>query len=465
MIRSRKRLAWLLFLLMIVFLGLILYLSLFQLVSAGELKENAYNKRNWMDETKVQRGRFIDMQGKVLVESQPQSDGTNKRVAHFPYHYAQLIGYNSKVYGKSGLEAKYNSYLLNIQNDNLFGKLKGNVLKADIGNDVHLTLNHRLQEVAHQALKGKRGAVVAIEPASGRVLALVSQPSFNANRIEEEWNSIVENKNSPLLNRPIQGLYTPGSVMKVLTATALLENNVNLDYEDKGSAVIGGYKVVNLNGKAYGSIGLQKALVHSSNVYFAQKAVDLGAAAMKESAELFYINKDIPFELPVTKSRVSYQAGMGQTELAASGYGQGESLLTPLNLGLAIAAVANDGVMKQPFIVEKVMAPSGTVLEQAKPKTLSVVGSPANMKILQAALLATVKENRSAASIRGHQVAGKTGTAQTSSGRAHAWFIGYAPYENPQIAVAVIVEEAGGSGGKIAAPIAGKMFNYWLNQR
>lgn len=463
MIRSDKRLSWLLMILLVAFLSLTLYLVYFQFAEAESLRNNAYNKRNWVDETKVKRGSFYDRNGKLIVESKLGTDRVTRRSNH-PNMYSAVIGYNSSTYGKSGLEQSLNRYLLNIQNDNFISNLKGMVLDSGEGNDVYLSLDHELQYLAYTALEGHKGSIVAMNPINGQVLAMASYPSFNVNTIDENWNEIVESSESRLLNRATQGLYTPGSIMKVITGMALLESGLDLQYDDKGTQVIDGFTVKNLNEKAYGEIGLREALVNSSNTYFAQKAVKLGASAMKDVARRFLLDERLQMNVPTAQPKSSYQVGMQETELAASAYGQGETLVTPLHMAMAISAVANGGEVMQPNLVKHIQTPKGNAVFQPSAKVLSSIGSQAHVEAMQSYLEDVLKETNSRALRKGITAAGKTGTAQNSTGKDHAWFIGYAPATNPTIAIAIVLEEEGSSGGAAAAPIAGRLFEEWIKR-
>lgn len=464
MIRSNKRLSWLLMILLIAFLALIAYLVAFQFLEAPSLRDNSHNRRNWIDETKVARGSFYDRNGNLIVSSVKDDAGNVSRKAVNPNMYSALIGYNSQTYGKSGLEQSLNKYLLNIQDDNFISNLKGMVLDTDEGNDVYLSVDFDLQYLAYTALEGHKGAVVAMNPMNGQILAMASYPSYNVNTIDQTWNDIVESPDSRLLNRATQGLYTPGSIMKVITSMAILENGIDQSYDDKGTTVIDGLTIRNLNEKAYGPIELREALIHSSNVYFAEKTVALGATSMRDMAHAFQLDEKIRFELPTATPQLSFTPGMQETELAASGYGQGETLVTPLHMAMAIGAVANGGDVMQPTLIHHIASPRGDIIYTPSMRVLSRIGSPESVHTLQEDLEAVVQETHSQA-IRGdYTAAGKTGTAQNTSGKDHAWFIGYAPATNPTIAIAVVLEEEGASGGSAAAPIAGQLFSEWLSR-
>lgn len=466
MLRSKKRLSFLLTLFLAAFLGMVLYLCYFELVEAPRLRDHAYNMRNWVDESKVARGLFLDRNGHEIISREQAEDGTYTRYSNHPYMYSSIIGYNSAVYGKSGLEAKYNSYLLNVQSENPIAWLKGQVLDAGIGNNVRLTIDNTLQYLAYAQLEGHKGAVVAMDPKTGQILAMVSLPSYNTNELDHQWNELIEREDSPLLNRASLGLYTPGSVMKMISGMAFLEYGTDLAFEDEGTLTVDGFTYSNVDEEPYGAISLREALIYSSNTYFAAKSIESGAVAMKTQAERFCLNQTIPFDLPVSQSSTSYAADMDKNELASSGFGQGKTLVSPLNMCMAYAAIANNGTLLAPSLVDAVVSPDGTEVYRPKAQTLShQVGSSEHIAQMKSYLRDVAVETGSAAQIENYEIAGKTGTAQNVSDRTHAWYCGFAPAQNPQIVVCVVLEEEGESGGRAAAPVAGVLFDYWLNQR
>ncbi len=462
--RSKKRIVALFGIIMALFLGLALYLTYFQIVEAESYRNNSINMRNWVDETQFGRGIFLDRNDHEIIVREQNGEGSFVRYSQHPHMYAHIIGYNSVTYGKTGLESSYNTYLLNLQ-DNPISQLRGQILDRGLGNDVKLTIDNELQYLAYNLLSGHKGSIVALDPKTGEVLAMVSMPSFNMNNVDEDWNLLIENEDSPLYNRATMGLYQPGSTMKAVTAVSILEQGINQDYVDEAYTTINGFTYANYGDQAYGDIRLREALIHSSNVYFADKSQLLYGDDMRRTVDNFYFNKRIPFDLETSISKAEYHNGMDVNVKAANSFGQGELLVTPLQMALVYGAIANDGIMMQPYLVDRVISPNGYVVKSNSPTVLSRVSQTNVVQELQDYLQATMEEKVSSAQIMNYAVAGKTGTAENDSGYDHAWYCGYAPADNPQIAIAVILESEGATGGEAASPIAGQIFDYWLNQR
>jgi peptidoglycan glycosyltransferase len=326
------------------------------------------------------------------------------------------------------------------------------------GNNVMLTINAKLQQVAYQSLGTNRGSIVALSPKTGAILAMVSRPSFDPNRLETDWNNISQSASSVLLNRASQGLYPPGSIIKVLMAeTALVEQDTNKkrEFNCNGTLKIGPDYVLSESGnKAHGKVNLEEALAVSCNITFGQLALDLGRTKMAKTFERYGFTQPLNGDFLESSGKLPDFSKLGDGDLAQTGIGQGSLLVTPLRMAMLASTFANKGIMMKPYLVQRITAPDGTVIRETSPiKWLSPVAP--NLADQVAHMMVTVVEEGTGggAAIRGVEVAGKTGTAENPHGSPHAWFIGFAPAENPQIAVAVIVENAG-SGGSVAAPIA-----------
>ncbi|HEY8362062.1 MAG TPA: penicillin-binding transpeptidase domain-containing protein [Tissierellaceae bacterium] len=446
------------------FISLIVYLSYFQVFKASTVKNNSYNKRLWINEASILRGSFLDRNGKILVYSE-NKDGTYIRNYLYGRLYSHIIGYSYREYGKTGLELQYNNALLNISENATLNELKNLVLPSTVGNNIKLTISHDLQSKARELLKGKKGSIVAMNPISGEVYAMVSMPDFDVNTLKEDWKAITENPDSPLINRATQGLYVPGSVFKVITATAFLEKeNLDMNYECTGTANVGGYEFSDYNKKAHGEIDLEGALVNSCNTYFTTKSVEVGKDLILNIAERFLLNNEIPFDLPVKSSQFPYKGFIDKTELAAASIGQGKVLVTPLNMALVASGIANGGQIVKPILVKEIISNDGKVIRSNKTEILSTVTDPVKANLIKEMMVEVVNSGTGTkARIKNIKVAGKTGTAETSSGKSHAWFIGFAPADSPKVAVAVVLEEESATGGSSAAPIAREIMLYAIN--
>ena len=459
-----KRVILLLVFFCIMFIGLIVYMSYFQVFLAEDIKTNPYNKRLWINEENTLRGSILDRNGNVLAYSEKNKD-SNIRYYNYGSLYSHSIGYSYREYGKAGLELHYNNELLDISENKAINEFKNIIAPSTVGNTLKLTLDHNTQVKAKELLNGRKGSVIAMNPKTGEVYAMVSLPDFDTSNLKTDWKTISEDTSSPLLNRAISGLYTPGSIFKVITATAALESeNLNKDYDCTGISIIDGYTFKDYQGNSHGHIDLKGAVAKSCNTYFTEKSILIGKDRLKEVSENFMFNKKIPFDLPITISKSPFKDNIGETEIAAAAIGQGKVLTTPINMALVASAIANNGEMVKPILVKEVISKTGKTIRTNASQVISNVTDTAIAAEINEMLIEVIKSGTGTnASIKNVQVAGKTGTAENSSGMSHAWFIGYAPAENPKIAIAVVLEEDGSTGGSTAAPLARDLIIYGLN--
>lgn len=456
----------------ILFLSLIIYLSYFELYGKEPIMANNYNRRLKAYEDGIVRGQIFDRNGEVLAETKIV-DGISNRIYPYKRLYAHIIGYNSNIYGKTLLEARYNDTLLGKNALGFVGNAMSLVKGEDkTGNNLILTIDHSLQTKARELMGENRGAIVAINPKTGEILAMVSTPDYNPNEssLRENWADLSTGENSPLLPRALIGLYPPGSTFKVITAISAIE--VGLDgfiAEDTGSVVIDGKTFSNAGDIAYGELNMTSAMAHSSNVYFSKLSEVLDSKALISTAEKAGLNKNIDFDLPTKKSSINNVID-SKTEFAATVIGQGELLVTPLQMALICAGIANDGVIMKPYLVKNVSDRYDTILTTTLTKESGVLTDPETAELVKEMMIEVVRNGTGKrASISDTIVAGKTGTAQNEKssqgqGNDHAWFIGFAPASDPEIAIAVIIENQEKDGGQLAAPIAGKLMSEWINK-
>jgi len=342
-----------------------------------------------------------------------------------------------------------------------------------IGRNLVTTLDMNLQEKAYALLGNNIGAVVALNPKTGEVLAMVSKPSFNPNDLDANWGSINNDKNRPLLNRAVSGLYPPGSTFKVITALSSLENLSGVNnriFQDNGKLVFNSTQSLSdFEGEVPGTLSFKDAFVLSSNVVFGGLGLELGNNKLKATAEEFNFNKPIPSDgIIIDNSKFpsykTYEVG----NIAQSAIGQSGVLASPMQMALVASTIANGGVMMKPYLVNKVMTNKGSLVNQTSPESLATVASNENANYIKDLMRAVVTSGTgTAANIPSLNVCGKTGTADNNingvPAEAHSWFIGFAPYDNPQISIAVIVEN-GGQGGILAANIAGQLLKFDLEK-
>lgn len=468
--KQNKKIINVLMVISLLFLTLISYLTYFELFVKDNIITSSYNRRQWQREDRIVRGAIYDRQGITLAQS--EMDGNDqKRIYPFGTLYSHVVGYNSATYGKYLLEAKFNSELLNINPLNPVTDLRDKLTGTkSVGNNLHLTIDHEMEKRAAELLGQRKGAVVALNPQTGEILALVSKPDFDPNpkKLQEGWNDLVESEESPLLPRATQGLYVPGSTFKVAVSLKAIEKGFSdRTFEDTGSIIIDGKRIENQGQKAYGTLDLEDALKVSSNTVFAGIGAELGTDNLKKLIQQVGIGKKISFDIPVSTGRFNYQ-NMSQADQAAVGMGQGKILVTPLQMALITGGIANKGVVMKPFLVDRVVSANNFILKDRDPEQYFRLADQAISEQVKDMMVTVVEKGTGRnARISGIKVAGKTGTAQNEltdlgENKEHAWFIGFAPAENPQIAVAVILEFSGSTGGKKAAPIARELMVKWL---
>ena len=454
--RTNKRIIRVLIAISLLFLALVTYLLWFNMFRAKDVYTNSYNKRQWESEQQVQRGEIYSQDGVLLAETEIDGDA---RIRKYPKGrlYSHIIGYCSQVYGKTQLEKSHD--------DDLIGKGTISLTLNEIkhGNNLNLTINDELQEYAYEQLDGRDGAIVAMEPTTGQILAMVSLPDFNPETIEKDWPSMMEDENSPFLARATQGLYPPGSTYKIVTAAGVYDNGMTTEtFDDEGLFKKDDVTVYNYNKESFGKLDIKTAFEVSSNYVFCTLGYEMGADAVKAEAEKFGVNKSFEFDIPVSQSQIQYKK-MTDLDGALVSIGQGGLVMTPLHVAMMASAVANNGKMMKPYLVETVTTENGTVIGQTKPSVLYDSIGTACADYIEDMMIGVVEDGTgTGAQISGITVAGKTGTAENETDKDHAWFVGYAPVENPTICVAVVLENAATSGGKSAVPIAKNIIRKFL---
>ena len=467
---------------LICFVGMISYIAYFQVFEAPEIASDSNNVRLWAKRNEVLRGTIYDRDGNALTSSTKIDKISQKREYLQGNLFAHVLGYVDPAYGITGLEASFDEELTksNVLATDLrslfkdfdidkFIEARKDSEREKIGNSLITTLDTELQKVASNALGDRKGSVVALNPKTGEILAMVSKPTYNPNDLKSvmEYANSGNDKNATLLNRALDGKYPPGSTFKTITLASTLQNDptaLTRTFNDNGKITFAdGSYLPNAGGAAYGQIDLKKAFQVSSNVAFGELAMELGNEKLRTTAEDFGFNKRIPaIGVDIGKSEFprleSYEIG----SIARSGIGQSSILATPMQMALVAATVANDGVMMQPKLVNKVVDPEGNVVDKIQDKELSTVITTEDSTTIKNYMKNIVDSNLSKwPSFRGTNAGGKTGTAEYNNPDGteaipHGWFIGLAPAENPQIAIAVIVEN-GGSGASSAAVVASKV--------
>jgi len=458
----------------VLLLALLANITVIQVVLAGDYRDRPGNQRNLLEEYDRERGPILVGPNPVARSVETGNTLTYLREYDNGPLYAPITGFYSLVYGATGLERTENRVLTG--RSSLFVVDRAEQLFAGReprGGAVTTTIDARAQRAAFTGLRGKRGAVVAIEPATGRVLASVQSPSFDPNilsshdpeAIREYYATLEADPAKPLLNRPIVSLNPPGSTFKVVTAAAALASgrftpdsvlpgprSYNLPDSIK--------KIRNWNGLPCGPdnlVTLREALEISCNTAFAWLGNELGADALRTQAEA--MGFETSFEIPLRAAASRFPADPDDPQTAMSAIGQFDVRATALQMAMVAAAVGNNGRVMEPYLVQEVRGPDLAVLKTTEPTAFGEAMTPLNAVQLADMMVGVVEDGTgSNAQIPGVRVAGKTGTAQTGNDNpAVAWFIAFAPAESPEVAVAVVVEDAGAaevSGNQLAAPIA-----------
>ena len=485
-----KRTIRLLILYCVLFFSLVGYLTFYTGFTSKKPAYQAGGIRQQKVEDKILRGKIYDRNGKELAYSKMEN-GKQQRVYPYKELYAQLIGYSSGIYGRNRIEQRYNSYLAsNYSFSGLVGIKDALMGEQKKGADLQLTVDHELQAKAASLMKGRNGAVVALDPRTGEVLAMVSNPTFDPNPevFDKNWTTLVESDDSPLVGRATMGLYSPGSTFKTVIAAAAIEQGVSTDekFLDEGATTINGRVFSNSGGKSYGEIDINEAFAVSSNVVFSELGVELGESVLRDISKRFGINGGaVPFDTEFTASRFNYDGKMALEDMASVGIGQGKLQITPLQMAMVAATVANNGVMLNPYIVKRAEVqvvnkealaqlppgtPSTIYLYQGKTDVLrTVVSSNVAAKVKEMMIDCVKTGTGKVAAIKNITVAAKTGTAQNElsekqKNKEHAWFIAFAPAEKPEIAIAVLLEYNGESGGGACGPIAKDLIAQWLKK-
>ncbi|MDD6128748.1 MAG: penicillin-binding transpeptidase domain-containing protein [Veillonellaceae bacterium] len=434
-----------------------LYIAYLQTFGAEKLAHHPLNQRSAQAEAEVQRGSILDAKGRALAQSTAPGERTYPMGAAL----APVTGYIGERIGSAGIEGRANQDLLGRTEEmNRLGPVS-ELLQADRGNDVHLTINADVQQAAYDAFAGRRGAAVVLDATTGAVLAMVSCPSYDPASVEANWDSLSQQADGALLNRVLYGMYPPGSTIKPMMADAALAEGVTDETEifdcDGQLDVGGGQTIRESHGEVHGKVNLEKAITESCNVTFGTLAMRLGGKKLGTAFERFGFTKELTGDLASESAHLPDFKSLGQGDMAQVGIGQSSLLVTPMEMALLASAFANHGTVMEPYIVQSVVTPSGLTVREGTTKKWFDATTPERAALIDSYMEKVVTQGTgTAARVSGIRVTGKTGTAENAQGKDHAWFIGSADVGGRKIAFAIIVENSGG-GGIEAAPIARKI--------
>jgi peptidoglycan glycosyltransferase len=468
------------------FVSLFIASTSIQALSATDLAKDPRNVRTLFDSYRTKRGALL-VDGNPIAISVKTNDAFHYQRTYSNQMYSAITGYFSVNQGASGLEQSMNDYLSGRNSSQFFDQinalLSGN---AAAGASVELTIDPVVQKAAYEALGNLKGAVVAIDPKTGNILAMVSKPTFDANRLtvhsqsqaQKAYSQLINAKTQPLISRAIAGaLYPPGSTFKLVVAAAAFESgkyspqsmiNNPRKFKLPGTNT---YIYNSGEGKCGGAskVSIADALRFSCNIPFAQLGIALGQDRLRSQAQLFGFGKSI--DIPIRSSASVFPENLDAAQTGLSSFGQFDVRVTPLQMAMVSAAIANGGSEMKPNLIENVQSSTLAILSQPQPQVYSQPISKQTAALIKEMMVNAVAHGVSSnAQISGVKVAGKTGTAQNGAKQPYTlWFTGFAPADNPQVAVAVVIEDGGGMGQSgfgnlLAAPVARKVMKAVLRK-
>lgn len=479
-----RRLAVGMFVCLAVVLGAVTWI---QVINADQYRSDPRNARPAIAQAGKERGVIVSYDGTVLAESVPDENDPRRFNRTYPEGeaFAHVVGYTSRIVGDAGIEAAYANQLRS-RRDLTFSDLISAILGRDLRpHSLRLTLDSALQKAAFDLLGDRSGAVVALDPSTGAVLAMVSTPSFDPHLLDtaeaaENWEELLADPAGPLSDRATRELYPPGSTFKTIVTAAALEVGVadpETEFDDPAEFELPGSTatIQNFGGGLCGdgtTVTLRRAFTRSCNTVFADLSIQVGAADIGIVADALGFNQNLDFPWRVAQS--VFPTGELEDDdaaLAQSGLGERDVRSNALQMAMVAAAVANQGEVMQPYLVDQVFDAGGLPTQIAEPAELGRAMEPTTAATLAELMERVVTEGTgTGATVPGVRVAGKTGTASAGGGASYPWFIGFAPIEDPSIALAVMFEpqaetSESDTGGRVAAPVAGNLIARWLESR
>ena len=442
------------------------YLVHYVYFDSPQVINNSYNaKRQEIVAAKTVRGNILSADGQVLATTL-----ANTEERYYPYGevFAHAIGYAS--HGRMGVEQSANMFLVS-SNISLGSKLQDDLAdEKHMGNTVVTTLDTRLQKIVYDAMGIYSGAVIVTEPSSGRILAMVSKPDFDPNQISDIWDEILaDTTSSVLLNRTTQGLYPPGSTFKILTALEYIRENPEsynkYHFQCTGKFTSGADTINCFHGTIHGSVDFTRSFAKSCNASFANIGLTLDREQFLQTLGSLYFDKDLPVAFPANISRISDEIPDNDSAMLQTVIGQGTTQMTPLQIAMITAMIANDGEMMTPYVIDHIETANGDILKQYTPTSLGQLITKEEAATLQEMMIAVVQDGTGTRLIsEGYSAAGKTGSAEyNSASDSHAWFTGYTYDTETPLQITVILEGAG-SGGEYAVPLARRIFDQYYSK-
>ena len=452
-----------------IFIGMISYLCVYVRDNEQDLLNNSYNARQAILASENTRGTIFDRNGEKLAYTESNGEIEN-RVYPYTNLFSHVVGYSTK--GKTGIESLANYYLIN-SDIPLSEKVENDLAqKKNPGNEVHTTLDANLQQVVYDSLGIYKSACVVTNVKTGEVLAMVSKPDFDPNTVVQDWDKFVEEEqtknSSVLLNRATQGLYPPGSTFKMITSLQYIrEHDTSVEgyhYNCNGRFSHGNTSIQCYHGANHGSEDFYKAFAKSCNCAFSSIGVGLDRNAYGNTLNSLLFNTDLPLDINYSKSILEVDDSVSDDEMIQISIGQGKAQITPMHMNMITAAIANDGLLMKPRFINRVLSDNGNIVKTFSNESCGQILTKEESDILTELMIGVVNEG-TATKLKtdAYQAAGKTGSAEYNGVKedSHAWFTGFAPADDPEIAVTIIIEGIG-SGGDYAAPIAKRIFDAYF---
>lgn len=452
------------------FTGMIVYLVHFVATNEQDMINNSYNSRQEILLSRNYRGSIFSRDGEVLARTELDAQQQETRVYPFSNLFSHIVGYSTQ--GRMGVEALANYYLINT-NTSINNKVANDMAGVkNPGDNVYTTLDVQIQQTADDQLSIYRGAIIVTEVKTGKILAMVSHPDFDPNEINTIWDDLlVDDSSSVLLNRATQGLYPPGSTFKIVTALEYVRENPGTyqkyQYQCNGSYRHGDSKISCYHGANHASVNFETSFAKSCNSSFANIGMSLGRDAFQTTLEGLLFDNELPLTLTYARSSARVSQTTPDDEMMQTAIGQGKTQITPMHLNMITCAIANHGMLMKPYVIDHVENDAGSLVKNFKPTAYGHLMTEDESQILRD-LMTAVVEKGTATKLKGldYTAAGKTGSAEYNNrkGDSHAWFTGFAPSEDPEVCVTIIVEGAG-SGGDYAVPIARRIFDSYFQEK
>lgn len=457
------------YLFLALFLAMMAYFVFFQTVKSETFINSPYNSLQDLFSRRVIRGDIISADGKVLAHTKVEKDETESREYPYGRVFAHVVGYAEN--GKAGLENQENFSLL--RSHEFFLKQMGNDIAGNksAGDHIVTTLDTQIQQTAYDALGNFDGAVIVMEPETGKIIAMVSKPDYDPNTIKQDWDTVSSEESTALFNRATQGKYAPGSVFKIFTTLEYYREHPkkykNYSYDCDSSITADGKTIHCAGNKSHGNENLESSFANSCNASYASISLTLDRKRFQDTCDSMLFNQNLPIRFESSKSSFSLSESDSSGMVMETGIGQGKTLVSPLHMLLVSSAVDFDGMVMTPYLVDHTENASGDTIDTNTPAEYRSILSSKEAKLLKNYMRSVVTDGTgSRLAGQSYEAYGKTGTAQVSdtSEQTNAWFTGFAKKDGyKDIAIAVIVEKSG-AGSTYAVPIAKKIFDVYFNR-